>query len=94
MVLDTPNGEHIHLFSVIEDIRYDMQDAGKRDRHTYAHHYKFSTDITEKVFEFDLTCYSEHTGNIYFVETMSPIRDIEVKEASIYPIYFLKRCCA
>lgn len=181
VVLDTPNGEHIHLFSVIEDIRYDMQDAGKRDRHTYAHHYKPSTglgdiqihiehvedvnlhdmelnidrclaaggdkllrlnknyvrepagegqsmyldaasesvstikrvlprrlgtrmvrayldaeretlnfvkqddkivrhlsEITKNVFGFDLTCYSEHIGNIYFVETMSPIKEIDV----------------
>lgn len=52
------------------------------------------SEITKNVFGFDLTCYSEHIGNIYFVETMSPIRDIEVKEASIHPIYFLKRCCA
>ena len=181
VVLDTPAQEHIHLFSVFEDILPDMQDANIRDRHAKAHHYKLSYgqgdiqihienllnvnlpdvetnlenflvangdslirlnkayvkepagaggsmildaatesrstikkvlpyrrgvrnvrayidaekktlafikqddktishlgEVTEKVLGFNLTCYSEHIGNIYVVETASPIKDIDV----------------
>lgn len=181
VVLDTPQDEHIHLFSVFEDISADMQDASRRDRHARAHHYKLNTgqgdiqvhienlngvdlkqvesslsdylvsdnrglillnksfvkeplgdgqsmildastesvstvkkvlplrrgvrkvrayvdaeratksfvekddktvshlgEVTEKVLGFNLANYSEHIGNIYFVEDFSPIKDIDV----------------
>ena len=181
IVLDTPAQEHIHLFSVFEDILPKMQDATNRDRHARAHHYKVTTglgdiqihienlpdvkpcdveahlddllvangdklirlneiyvkepagegvsmtldaaagskstikrvlpqrrgvryvrayidaerktlefikqdektishlgEVTEKILGFDLTCYSEHIGNIYVVETTSPIKEIDV----------------
>lgn len=181
VVLDTPTQDHMHLFSVFEDILPDMQDANNRDRHTRAHHYKLTSgqgdiqihienlqnvtlsdvethledflmangdvlirlneayvkepagecvsmildaatesrstikkvlpyrrgvrnvrayidaerktmefvkqdektishlgEVTEKVLGFNLTCYSEHIGNIYIVETTSPIKDIDV----------------
>lgn len=181
VVLDTQGSDHIHLFSVFEDILPVMQDATNRDRHVRAHHYKLTTglgdvqihvenlqnvglrdvesnledylvangdelkrlnetfvkepsgegvsmildattdskstlkrvlpqrrgvrnvrayidaerktleyikqdektvshlgEVTENALGFDLTCFSEHIGNIYFVETMSPIKDIDV----------------
>ena len=181
VVLDTHELDHIHLFSVFEDVLPDMQDATNRDRHVRAHHYKLTTglgdiqvhvenlrdvglrdvesnledflvangdelkrfnnayvkepsgegasmildaatesistikrvlpqrrgvrnvrayidverktleyikqdektirhlgEVTEKALGFDLTCFSEHIGNIYFVETVSPIKDIDV----------------
>lgn len=181
VVLDASANEHIHLFSVFEDILPDMQDAKNNDRHVRAHHYKITSglgdiqihienlhnvglsdvesnmedylvangdelkrlnetyvkeptgkgtsmilnaateskstikrvlpqrrgvrnvrayidaerktleyikqdektishlgEVTKKVLGFDLTCFSEHIGNIYFVETVSPIKDIDV----------------
>ena len=45
VVLDTPTGEHIHLFSVFENILQNMQDARRRDRHVHAHHYKNTIGI-------------------------------------------------
>ena len=45
IVLDTPAQEHIHLFSVFEDILPKMQDATNRDRHARAHHYKVTTGL-------------------------------------------------
>ena len=45
VVLDTPQDEHIHLFSVFEEINKDMQDAGRRDRHARAHHYNLNTGL-------------------------------------------------
>lgn len=185
VVLDTPKNDHIHLFSVFEDILPDMQDANCRDRHTRAHHYNINTgqgdiqvhienlpnvrisdveaniynylvadenelkrcndryakeplgdgvsmildagaesrstlkkvlphrqgirnvrayidaekktleyvkqdektvthlgEVTEKVLGFNLSYYSEHIGNIYFVESVSPIKDINVSGIS------------
>ena len=185
VVLDTPAQEHIHLFSVFEDILPEMQDATNRDRHARAHHYKVTTglgdiqihienlddvklcdveahledflvgngdklsrlnetyvkepageggamtldaateskssiksvlpqrrgvrnvrayidaegktlefikqdektishlgEVSKKTLGFDLTCFSEHIGNIYIVETTSPIKEIDVTGVS------------
>lgn len=185
VVLDTPTNDHIHLFSVFEDILPDMQDANCRDRHTRANHYKVDSgqgdiqvhienlrdvsisdveadfydylvangnelkrcndsyakepvgdgesmildagtesrstlkkvlphrqgirnvrtyidaekktlefvkqdektvkhigEVTENVLGFNLSYYSEHIGNIYFVESASPIKDIIVSGIS------------
>lgn len=46
----------------------------KRDERLIRH----LSDITEKVLGFDLTKYSEHIGNCYFVECSSPLKDIDV----------------
>lgn len=185
VVLDTPDMEHIHLFSVFEYIQAEMQDAKNNDRHTRANHYSLHSgqgdiqihiesikdvslkdvetnlddflfangnalkrinnsyvkepagegmymiintdvelkstinkvlpkrsgvrnvrayidaekktleyvkredktvrhlgEVTEKVLGFDLTCYSEHIGNIYFLDTTSPIKGVYVSGIS------------
>ena len=46
----------------------------KQDEKTISH----LGEVTRKVLGFDLTCFSEHIGNIYFVETVSPIIDIDI----------------
>ena len=67
VVLDTPTNEHIHLFSVFEDILSDMQDANCRDRHAKAHHYKVGSgqgDIHVHIENLKDVCISEVEANL------------------------------
>ena len=45
VVLDTPQNDHIHLFSIFENIESEMQDANVRDRHARAHHYNLNSGL-------------------------------------------------
>lgn len=81
VVLDTPTNEHIHLFSVFENILPDMQDANCCDRHARAHHYNINTD------QGDIQVHLENLLNVSFSDVETNFYDYLVAEGNK-----LKRC--
>lgn len=74
VVLDTPQDEHIHLFSVFEEINKDMQDAGRRDRHARAHHYNLNTGLG------DIQVYIENLNGVNLSQVESSLSDYLVAD--------------